>query len=127
MKKHILAATVMLAVLALVTGCTVSNYVFVGSVEVYGNDFWTIRYSKFQGNKKHEMTLKGGEEHTITVDIVTDAGTLDLDITAKDGTSVYSGKALATSAFEIEAVQDGEYVIQFTGNEHSGSFHVGYK
>ncbi len=118
MKKVVSTIAVIAVVLSFLSGC-----LFMSS-EIKTLDYWKISYKKFNGSKERKVKISGEGEHTFTVDIVTESGTLGLSIEDENGTSIYDNDELSTSSFEVKADGAGKYKIQFEGKDHSGSFEV---
>ncbi|MCL2773958.1 MAG: hypothetical protein FWD71_11475 [Oscillospiraceae bacterium] len=73
------------------------------------------------GGTGHDFSLKADD--IITFDIVTISGGISLNITDnKSGKSIYSGENLKTGTFDVTVNEDGEYLISFTFDKHSGNF-----
>lgn len=124
MKRFFLAIIVILMIL-FVSGCSnIGSYSFINSQEKSDKNYWSASYDKFNGYKQRGITLTGEGEHTFIVEIVTNSGALGLSIKNKEGTSFYSGKEMPSSSFEVTVDNEGEYVIRFDADKHSGSFDI---
>ncbi len=118
MKKVISAIAAMAIILSCLSGCLFMSY------ETKTGDYWKISYQKFNGSRDCTIKLSGEGEHTFTIDIVTNSGTLGLSIEDENGTSIYDSDELSTSSFEVKADGAGKYTIRFEAEDHSGSFEV---
>lgn len=125
MKKILLPVIAMVLLVFCVSGCTSGNSsLLIKSIEKSGNGYWQISYEKFDGSQERVVAMSGTGEHTFSIDIVTNSGTLGLSIKDQDGTSLYSGKELPSSSFAVIVDGEGEYTIRFDAVSHSGSFDV---
>ena len=115
MKKIGLACIVCFS-LALLSAC--NHAAFNGSST--GNDTqFIMEYSILNTSDYREMALKAGD--VIDTIIVSDDGSVDIQIENSVGASVYSQRDVPTSAFEIVISQDDTYTFTVTGHRAKGS------
>lgn len=112
---HILA----LAVVVLCVSCGKST--FDGS-RVANEDGLYLSFTMLDRSEETEITARAGE--ALSVQIALEAGTVDLVITAPDGTSAYTGTALTDGAFSVGLAADGAYTIAVTGSRAAGTVEV---
>ena len=124
MKRLFLVTAAIFLILAFVSGCTFGSYSLRNSSEKSGRDHWQIRYEKFNGFKQRNIKLSGECEHTFSVEIVTNSGALGLVIKDGNGTSIYDGEELPSSAFSVKADSSGKYTIRVNADNHSGGFNI---
>ncbi len=86
-----------------------------------------MRYERFDGHEQRDITLSDEGEHTFTVTVETNSGTLALSILDSAGAVVYNGSELPSSTFEVAVSGAGKYTIQFDAEDHNGSFHVAWE
>ncbi len=115
----VIAASLLLLCLA---GCKVSGNTTINSTESSGDGYWRMTYESFDGNMERWISLSGADEYTFSVDIVTDSGSLALSVTNSEGETMYSG--IQSGAFSFMADEEGDYVISFEADKHSGSFSI---
>ena len=85
-----------------------------------GNDTqFIMEYSILNTSDYREMALKAGD--VIDTTIVSDDGSVDIQIENSAGASVYSQRDVPTSAFEIVISQDDTYTFTVTGHRAKGS------
>ena len=109
---HILA----LAVVVLCVFCgSCGKSTFDGS-RVANEDGLYLSFTMLDG------TARAGE--SLSVRIALEAGTVDLVITAPDGTSAYTGTALTDGAFSVGLAADGTYTITVTGSRAAGTVEI---
>ena len=115
MKKIGLACIVCFS-LTLLSAC--NHAAFNGSST--GNDTqFIMEYSILNTSDYREMALKAGD--IIDTTIVSDDGSVDIQIENSAGASVYSETDVPTSAFEIVISQDDTYTFTVTGHRAKGS------
>ena len=102
--------------LALLNAC--GNATFNGSST--GNDTqFIMEYSILNTSDHREMSLKTGD--VIDTTIVSDAGSVDIQVENSAGDSIYSETDVPTSEFEIVISQDDTYTFTVTGHRAKGS------
>ena len=126
MKKMATISIAILMMLSFFSGCTATkgSYAFVNSKENSGNGFWAITYDSFNGYKQRTIKRSDDGSNILTIEIVTESGTLDVSITDDSGASVYSGVELNTSTFEVPVNSGEKYTIKLEAVDHIGSFSV---
>ena len=102
--------------LVLLNAC--GNATFNGSST--GNDTQFIMEYRILNTSDHrEMSLKTGD--VIDTTIVSDAGSVDIQVENSAGDSIYSETDVPTSEFEIPISQDDTYTFTVTGHGAKGS------
>ena len=102
--------------LVLLNAC--GNATFNGSST--GNDTQFIMEYRILNTSDHrEMSLKTGD--VIDTTIVSDAGSVDIQVENSAGESIYSETDVPTSEFEIPISQDDTYTFTVTGHGAKGS------
>lgn len=115
---HILA----LAVVVLCVFCgSCGKSTFDGS-RVADEDGLYLSFTMLDGTEEVAITARAGE--SLSVRIALEAGTVDLVITAPDGTSAYTGTALTDGAFSVGLAADGTYTITVTGSRAAGTVEI---
>lgn len=107
-------------------GGSSGNFMWKQANEKSGVDFWKASYSYFEGWKKRgfEFSNDSNGQCILQVDITTVSGELDIIVMDAADQEIYSYKNLATSQFEIELENQGEYEIKIVGRGHNGSFDI---
>lgn len=108
-----------LAVVVLCVSCGKST--FDGS-RVANEDGLYLSFTMLDRSEETEITARAGE--ALSVQIALEAGTVDLVITAPDGTSAYTGTGLTDGAFSVGLAADGTYTIAVTGSRAAGTVEV---
>lgn len=111
-----------LAVVVLCVFCvSCAKSTFDGS-RVANEDGLYLSFTMLDRSEETEITARAGE--ALSVQIALEAGTVDLVITAPDGTSAYTGTGLTDVAFSVGLAADGAYTIAVTGSRAAGTVEV---
>ena len=115
MKKSVFAGILCIS-LTLLSAC--GHATFNGSST--GNDTqFIMEYSIFNTSDHREMSLKTGD--VIDTTVVSDDGSVDIQVENSAGEAIYSETDVPTSAFEISISQDDTYTFTVTGHGAKGS------
>ena len=117
-KFFVIVITVCALLLSLV-GCA-SGSAFDGS-SAKNADSYHLDVKTMNGTDTHTLELKQGD--TLKIQFEVAKGSLEMKITAPDGTAIYRGDGTATE-FTVEAPMDGVYPIVVVGQKAEGSIHV---
>ncbi len=117
-KFFVIVITVCALLLSLV-GCA-SGSAFDGS-SAKNADSYHLDVKTMNGTDTHTLELKQGD--TLKIQFEVAKGSLEMKITAPDGTAIYQGDGTATE-FTVEAPMDGVYPIVVVGQKAEGSIHV---
>ena len=117
-KFFVIVITVCTLLLSLV-GCA-SGSAFDGS-SAKNADSYHLDVKTMNGTDTHTLELKQGDRLKIQFEVA--KGSLEMTITAPDGTAIYQGDGTATE-FTVEAPMDGVYPIVVVGQKAEGSIHV---
>ena len=122
--KHKKIFGIILTVFALalfLAGCAFNqNATFDGS-SAKNEDSYELDVKTMNGTDTHTLELKQGDALRIQFETVT--GSLDMKITAPDGTALYQGDG-TVKEFTVEAPMDGAYPIVVVGQKAEGSIRV---
>ena len=117
-KFFVIVITVCALLLSLL-GCA-SGSAFDGS-SAKNADSYHLDVKTMNGTDTHTLELKQGD--TLKIQFEVAKGSLEMKITAPDGTAIYQGDGTATE-FTVEAPMDGVYPIVVVGQKAEGSIHV---
>ncbi len=107
-----------LSVAFCIASLTVCSAEFNGSST--GNDTqFIMEYSILNTSDSRNMTLKAGD--IIHTSIVSNSGSVSIEIETSAGEVIYSDEDIPTSDFEIVIPQDDTYTFTVTGSRASGS------
>lgn len=85
-----------------------------------GNDTqFIMEYSILNKSDYRNMTLKSGD--IINTSIVSDSGSVSIEVENSKGEIIYSDEDIPTSDFEIAIPQDDTYKFTVTGHNAKGS------
>lgn len=82
---------------------------------------WSASYTMLDGKLKHTIHLKDKQE-TLHVEVVTDAGSISIEIKDADGNVIFDKDNIATSTFDVNA--SGKVVVRIEADKHKGSFKI---
>ena len=115
MKKSVFAGILCIS-LTLLSAC--GHATFNGSST--GNDSqFIMEYSVLNTSDHRELSLKAGD--VIDTAVVSDDGSVDIQVENSAGEAIYSETDVPTSEFEISISQDDVYTFTVTGHEAKGS------
>lgn len=119
--RILILVLVLLAVRAIVLYRNGKQSEFTGS-RIKNPEDYLLEITRMNGEDRHTMALQKSD--VLQIDFVTEQGSLKLEITAPDGTVLYSGNGKATTTFTVTAPSDGNYQISVTAKEAKGSIRV---
>ena len=117
MKKHWFALLVIL-ILFILTSCTKEM-----ELNLYDTGM-KMTTDNFIGTEKHTVTLTA--DSTISFNVNTKSGTLDISVVNELGIIIASGTGV-TGEMSFGIRENGEYTITISGNSHSGNFTVSWE
>ena len=115
----LLTALLVAGAAALLFSCQAQT--FVGD-RVCGPDRYELNIEQMKGTDTHTLDLQAGDALQVT--FATVAGTLQLEITAPDGSVLYSGNGAEASRFTVNISQSGEYTITVKAHHAQGKLQV---
>jgi len=102
------------------TGCTRGNYtIIMGSVS-FSDQKAVGSYSSFNGYKERIITLEEGEKLSVSAEVKTESGSLEISLLDNDKNVLLSFTGSGEKTFTIP--ETGSYRIRAAGNKHAGSF-----
>lgn len=118
-QKFFVIVITVCALLLSLAGCA-SSSAFDGS-STKNEDSYQLDVKTMNGTDTHTLELKQGD--TLKILFETVKGSLEMKITAPDGTALYQGDGTVTE-FTVEASVDGPYAIVVVGQKAKGRIHV---
>lgn len=85
-------------------------------------DAYLLSIRQMTGTDRHNLTLQAGE--TLYIRFTCTSGSLRLDITAPDGTAVYSGNGQTATRFTVTAPASGAYTLAVTARRAAGTIQI---
>lgn len=85
-----------------------------------GNDSqFLMDYSVFTGSDFQLLKLEEGDK--VAVEIVSDAGRIDIEVKMDNEEPIYTGNDAGTGSFQLTIPKSGTYKFLVTGNKAKGS------
>ncbi len=100
---------------------TMRSAIRIGYVGNDGLRNWTASYSMLDGKLKHTIHPKD-TQRTIHIEVVTENGSISIEIKDADGNMIFDEDNIATSSFDINI--SGKVVIRIEADKHKGSFSI---
>lgn len=100
---------------------TMCSAIRIGYVGNDGLRNWTASYSMLDGKLKHTIHPKD-TQRTIHIEVVTENGSISIEIKDADGNMIFDEDNIATSSFDINI--SGKVVIRIEADKHKGSFSI---
>ncbi len=97
---------------------------FAGS-RAAGPDFYRLDPERMTGTDTHALDLKAGD--TLEVRFETEKGALRMEISAPDGTALYSGRGREPSGFTLSIPEGGVYTVSVKARGAAGAIHIQVK
>ena len=83
---------------------------------------YTLNIQRMNGTDSHTMQLKAGD--VLRVEFETEKGSLNMEITAPDGTTLYAGNGKETTEFKLGITKTGTYAITVKARNAKGSIYI---
>ena len=121
------AAAIIIVVAALIAAAnffgigTMRSATRIGYAEHGGRQSWSASYKMLDGKMKHTTRPKDSQK-TLHIEIVTESGTLSIEITDEDGNVVFDENNAETSAFDVPV--SGKAVVRIDAERHKGGFSI---
>lgn len=128
-KPKNLKSTVLIVVTVVVL-IAAANFLGIGTMRsatrigYVGNDgwrSWSASYTMLDGKLKHTIHPKDTQE-TIHVEVVTEEGSISIEMKDADGNVIFAENNIATSTFDVNV--SGKVVIRIEADKHKGSFNI---
>lgn len=109
------------AILLIFTGCEISKGGILINEKIPGKEF-EIKFSEWTNTNKCVLPLKQNDE--LQIKIISDSGSISLEISDLNGNRAYTGTDLDSASFSIKAPHDGDYLISLKGNKTNGMIDI---
>ena len=100
---------------------TMRSAIRIGYTGTDGWRSWSASYLTLDGKLKHTIRPKDTHE-ALHVEIVTESGSISLEMKDKNGTVIFEQDAIATSTFDVKI--SGKVVVLIEADHHRGSFDI---
>ena len=110
--------------MTVLTGCTCGSFTVLRGSELNTPTKMSMSYEKFSGFKQRNIEVSEDETLVISVNIVTNGGSIDAYIARDNDTanSTYEGKDIPTSSFTVTISKPGKYTLRVDARNHTGSY-----
>lgn len=85
-------------------------------------DAYELDIECMNGRDEHALQLRASDALRVHFEVI--SGSLRMEITAPDGSILYSGNGTAETDFTVNIPADGEYGIRVTGRRAQGTIRV---
>lgn len=128
-KSKSLKSTILIVIIV-VALIVVANFLGIGTMRsasrigYVGNDGWrnwSASYIMLNGKLKHTIRPEDTQKK-LHVEIVTEAGSISIEIKDKDGKSIFDEDNIETSTFDVNV--SGKVVVHIDADNHKGSFSI---
>lgn len=82
---------------------------------------WSADYTMLDGKMKHTIHPKD-TQNTFRVEVVTEEGSISIEMTDTDGSVIFDGDNLQTSSFDVDV--PGKVVVRIEADKHKGGFRI---
>lgn len=113
--------TILLFLIIFLLGLCGCSYVNIIAVSTSSSSKMYASYVRLNGSREHTITVKDGEPVTVTADIVTKKGTLDVYI-YQNKTYYCEKRDVPTSSFSVPLTEPGKYKLKIVADQHKGSY-----
>lgn len=125
--KGLQAAILLLLLIAAIAAAnvfgigTMRSAVRIGYTEHSGGQLWEANYVMLSGTMKHTIRPKEPQK-TLHMEVVTEGGSISIEVEDKDGNVLFDEDGLETSAYDVAV--SGDVVVQIEADQHKGGFTV---
>lgn len=124
LKSTVLIIVIVVALIAAANFLGIGTMRSATRIGYVGNDGlrnWTASYSMLDGKLKHTIHPKN-TQGTIHVEVVTESGSISIEMKDADGNVIFDEDNIATSTFDVSI--SGKVVIRIEADKHKGSFSI---
>ena len=120
MKNKMLKIFVMLiCIIMLFSGCGFNSGIALMKIESSTKTSWNQSHDFLSGTEKHNLYL-GKEPQEMIIEVITEAGEIDITITDKNGEEIIFLDNAKTGIYEF--IAEGKIKITINAKDHHGSF-----
>ncbi len=109
----------MLSVSAILAAC--SQPCLTGSRAANQNSY-TLDIERMTGNDTHAFEVSAGD--SLKIRFATEEGSMQMEISAPDGTILYSGNGKGTTDFAVNISEGGVYAVAVKAHGAKGMIHI---
>lgn len=100
---------------------TMRSATAIGYVSNDGWRNWSASYTMLDGTLTHTIRPKDTQEK-IHVEVVTEGGSITIEMKDADGNVIFNEDIIETSAFDVKV--SGKVVVRIEADKHKGSFNI---
>lgn len=100
---------------------TIRSAARIGYIEHGGWRDWSASYTMLDGKMKHTIRPKGTQK-MLHIEVVTDDGSISIEIIDKDGNVIFDEDSIETAAYDVNV--SGKVVVRVEADKHKGSFNI---
>lgn len=93
----------------------------IGYIEQSGWRNWSASYTMLDGKMKHTLRPKDTQK-TLHVEVVTEDGSISIEMTDKDGNVIFDENNIESSAFDVSVSE--KVVVRIEADKHKGCFSI---
>lgn len=100
---------------------TIYSATRIGYVEHGGWRNWSAKYTMLHGQMKHTIRPEDTQK-TLHIEVVTEDGSISIEITDKDGNIVFDEDNMETATYDVNVSE--KVVVRIEADKHKGSFNI---
>ena len=120
--KIIFIAVIIMIIIGVATGLFYYNMEGFTGNRIKNPDSYLLEIERMNGTDLHTLDLQAGD--VLKVEFETVKGSLDLEIKAPDGTTIYRGDGKAATDFTVNISKSGVYTVNVLARHAKGSIYI---
>ena len=120
--KIIFIAVIIMIIIGVATGLFYYNMEGFTGNRIKNPDSYLLEIERMNGTDLHTLDLQAGD--VLKVEFETVKGSLDLEIKAPDGTTIYRGDGKAATDFTVNIYKSGVYTVNVLARHAKGSIYI---
>ena len=120
--KIIFIAVIIMIIIGGATGLFCYNMEGFTGNRIKNPDSYLLEIERMNGTDLHTLDLQAGD--VLKVEFETVKGSLDLEIKAPDGTTIYRGDGKAATDFTVNISKSGVYTVNVLARHAKGSIYI---
>lgn len=120
--KIIFIAVIIMIIIGVATGLFYYNMEGFTGNRIKNPDSYLLEIEKMNGTDLHTLDLQAGD--VLKVEFETVKGSLDLEIKAPDGTTIYRGDGKAATDFTVNISKSGVYTVNVLARHARGRISI---
>ena len=120
--KIIFIAVIIMIIIGVATGLFYYNMEGFTGNRIKNPDSYLLEIERMNGTDLHTLDLQAGD--VLKVEFETVKGSLDLEIKAPDGTTIYRGDGKAATDFTVNISKSGVYTVNVLARHARGRISI---